>query len=453
MRYLFVMSLSGSVMAVIYMLLRCVTRNKISGRLQYVLAKAAVLYYLIPLPFIKKWYDEIAARIQPVSTLEVLKVSPKWNYYAVRIDEKLYYNSYIKIQIAVVSIWLLVALIMLSRELLDYLKTRQILTYCMSKARIEEDDSFIKLKEQIGLKRRIAVYQGENEDRTMTFGFFRPAILCGHEVGSKEAEFMLRHELIHIRRWDTVWKILQRFVLFLHWWNPVAWIFYFDFEQVCEWSCDEEAMSGKTKEEVKEYVRLLIHESTKEKDEGKSRLRLGVGFGNGAKTLKKRMDNIMMMKKWNKITAGVITVGLVFVNSLTAFAYPDVAYLEYENDVSQDELDEAMELDEWIYVSDQTDGELFIDFTNYGIDNDIIILYDKQFIDAEGNIYPVQDENFTNGYASCSHTYDTGVVYDHKKNSDGGCTVKSYSAKRCTKCGVVVKGDLISTTIYVVCPH
>lgn len=453
MRYLFVMSLSGSVMAVIYMLLRFVTRNKISERLQYVLAKAAVLYYLIPLPFIKKWYDEIATRIHPVSESEVFRVSPKWNYYAVQINEKLYYNSYIKIQVAVVSVWLLLALIMLLRELLDYLKTRRILAYCMSKTRIEEDASFISLKEQIGLKRRIVVYQGENEERTITFGFLRPAILCGQKLGSKEAEFILRHELIHIKRWDTVWKILQQFVLFLHWWNPVAWLFYFDFERACEWSCDEEAMSGKTKEEAKEYVRLLIYESTKEKDERKSRLRLGVGFGNGAKKLKKRMDNIMMMKKWNKIAAGVITVGLVFVNSLTAFAYPDVTYLGYKEYEYQDEVSHEMEMDEWVFISNKADDEQFADITNYGRGDDIHILYDKQFIDAEGNIYPVQDENSTNGYASCSHTYDSGVLNQHAKNSTGGCTVESYSAERCTKCGYVVKGALISTHIYVVCPH
>ena len=453
MKYLIVMSLSGSVMVGIYMLLRCVTRNTVSVRLQYILAKAAVLYYLIPLPFIKKWYDEIAIRIHPVGTEEILRVSPKWNYYAVQINEKLYYNSYTKIHAAVISVWLLIALIMLLHELFDYLKTRRMLTYCMSKTRIEEDDSFKNLKEQIGLKRRIVVYQGENEEKTMTFGFLRPAILCGHKVGSKEAELILRHELIHIKRWDTVWKILQRFVLFLHLWNPVAWILYFDFERTCEWSCDEEAVSGKTKEEAKEYVRLLIHESSKKKDEGKSRLRLGVGFGNGAKKLKKRMDNIMMMKKWNKIAAGVITVGLVLVNSLTAFAYPDVVHRENKNYISQDELDDAMGIDEWVYIPDEAGSEQFTDIANYGTGNDIDILYDIQFIDAEGNVYPVQDENSTNSYASCTHTYSTGVVNDHKKNATGGCTVVSYSAKRCTKCGLVVTEALISETKYTVCTH
>ena len=197
----------------------------------------------------------------------------------------------------------------------------------------------------------------------------------------------------------------------------------------------------------------MIYESTKEKDERKSRLQLGVGFENGAKKLKKRMDNIMMMKKWNKIAAGVITVGLVFVNSLTAFAYPDVIQRGHENYMSQDAVDHEMEIDEWVFIPDEAGSEQFTDSTNYVIDNGIPILYDKQFIDTEGNIYPVQDEYSPDGYASCSHNYITGVVNDHTKYANGGCLVESYSAKRCTKCGYVLVGDFIARAEYAVCPH
>lgn len=53
MEYLLVMSLSGSTMTGIYLLLRYLFKGKISARLYYLLAKVAVIYYLIPLPFLK----------------------------------------------------------------------------------------------------------------------------------------------------------------------------------------------------------------------------------------------------------------------------------------------------------------------------------------------------------------------------------------------------------------
>ncbi len=56
MEYLLVMSLSGSTMTGIYLLLRYLFKGKISARLYYLLAKVAVIYYLIPLPFLKGWY-------------------------------------------------------------------------------------------------------------------------------------------------------------------------------------------------------------------------------------------------------------------------------------------------------------------------------------------------------------------------------------------------------------
>ena len=45
------------------------------------------------------------------------------------------------------------------------------------------------------------------------------------------------------------------------------WKLYRDFEVVCECSCDEAVMHGKTEGEVKEYLRLLIEEAREKKSE------------------------------------------------------------------------------------------------------------------------------------------------------------------------------------------
>ena len=67
--------------------------------------------------------------------------------------------------------------------------------------------------------------------------------------------------MVHIKRFDVLWKMLARLTVILHWWNPIAWLLWRDFERVCEFSCDEIVMQGKTREEVKEYLRLLIDEA------------------------------------------------------------------------------------------------------------------------------------------------------------------------------------------------
>ena len=80
-------------------------------------------------------------------------------------------------------------------------------------------------------------------------------------------------------------------------------------------------------------------------------------------------------------------------------------------------------------------------------------MYDNQFTDTDGNIYPLQDTMTANVYGNCSHTYVSGTMQEHSKNSDGSCVLITYSAKRCSKCGHVVKGNVLSEFKYTTCPH
>lgn len=305
------------------------------------------------------------------------------------------------------------------------------------------------LREEYRIKRHILVFQGEDGAPTITFGIFRPIILCGKPLESREAELLLRHEMVHIKRWDIFWKILIQFVIFLHWWNLFTWALFLDFERVSEWACDETAMEGRSDEEVDEYLLLLIEESRasgKSKKPRKPRLRFRAGFGNNAKKLKKRMDNLMSRKKWNKVAAGVLVTVLAFANSITVFAYRDGFQEIVSEDVSQEELEYTLQDDMVLFLSDGTGIE---DMQESELLEGMEIRYEDQFVDEEGNIYPIS-EPIQRG---CNHSYDSGTEVRHHPFSDGSCEVRTYNAQRCTKCGLVVRGSLISTTTYVVCPH
>ena len=78
---------------------------------------------------------------------------------------------------------------------------------------------------------------------------------------------------------------------------------------------------------------------------------------------------------------------------------------------------------------------------------------DYQFIDEEGNIYPISEEPSESVYRACSHTYSSGTISKHEKNSNGGCVVKTYKAQRCTKCGDTIWGEQVGWNQYDVCPH
>ena len=80
--------------------------------------------------------------------------------------------------------------------------------------------------------------------------------------------------------------------------------------------------------------------------------------------------------------------------------------------------------------------------------------YDFYFEDENHNIIPLYDYSTDDSRALlCSHNFKTGYANQHVKNSSGGCTVKVYNAKICTKCNHLVFYDLVSTHTYVTCPH
>lgn len=156
-----------------------------------------------------------------------------------------------------------------------------------------------ELKEQYGVRRPVILYQGQEGYHTMTFGICRPVIICDRNLESKESEMLIRHEMVHIRRLDALWKMLVRFVVILHWWNPVIRKLRHEFGRVCEYSCDEIAMQAKTSEEVKEYLRLLINEAGKTPETGTAFMGWKNSFADDVEDIKERIANLM--KKRNGI--------------------------------------------------------------------------------------------------------------------------------------------------------
>ena len=108
--------------------------------------------------------------------------------------------------------------------------------------------------------------------------------------------------------------------------------------------------------------------------------------------------------------------------------------------------------DNLLPANNSTTVEMFVPMDSCGefTQSSTPILYSSQFIDSNGNIYPVY-ESISN--KACTHNFEPGEYNTHTKHSDGSCTVKNYSAQRCSKCGYVKRQNLLSTTKYPVCPH
>ncbi len=451
MEYLLMMSLSGSVMTVIYLVMRCLFRDKVSERFYYLLAKAAVLYYLIPLPFLKEWYREAFWRILPEEKIEIVQIPLAWTSYIIRKDEKMFFNFFIILQGAVVAVWLLIVCFLTGRMVMDYMRASRVIVRCADRSIAERRMTLLdQIKAQCGVRQKVILCSGYAGTHTMTFGVRKPVIVCDREIGNRDAELLLRHEMVHIKRRDVLWKILMQFTVILHWWNPFVWVLNNDFEYICECSCDDMVMQGKTEKEVRVYRALLVREALGLRQTEKTPLRWEAGFGIRQNGIKERVENLMKKKKWNRFTATALVAVLAFANSLTVFAYRDTYQETALECVSEEDVEWALHNDMIWFISDGADEE---EIQKLNLREEIEIQYDYQFIDEEGNIYPLSEDASVETYRACSHTYSSGTISKHEKNSNGGCVVKTYKAQRCTKCGDTIWGEQVGWNQYDVCPH
>lgn len=452
MEYLLVMSLSGGTMTGIYLILRRLFKDKICARFYDLLARVAILYYLVPLPYLKKCYVAVMRFFCPESTMEISRVPLSWRNHIVHTEGTLHANIFAIVQTTAAIIWVAGICILMVKQVAEYVMLVRLAAGYAEQAMTPEQKALIgRLKKQYGIRRRVFLYEAPEKEYTMTFGFLRPVIVCSRETASREAELLVRHELVHIRRMDTFWKMLMQLAVMIFWWNPLTWILRRDFEQVCECSCDENVMREKTKEEVKEYLRLMIEEA-QEKKTKKVSPRWNAGFGDDTQKMKERMENLMRGNKWNRVAAVALVAALTFANSMTVFAYRDPFEREVSEEALQDDIEIRTQSDTFLFVPEGAEGEGIQEFEISETQESVQeFLYDSQFIDAEGNIYPILRDDGIEPH--CNHTFVSGIGVDHIPQSGGGCIVREFYAQRCSKCGYVIEGAETNRVTYAKCPH
>ncbi|MCX4377527.1 MAG: M56 family metallopeptidase [Lachnospiraceae bacterium] len=453
MEYLLVMSISGTTSACICILLRYLMKDRISAGMQYLLLKISVLYYLIPLPFLKKWYQDMLVYLFGFRFIEDgdINILGRISYRIAYVNDSVYINKHMQIQIVAVTVWMLVTIFILLIELYNYIKTKKFVISCINKINVEQE--VIKVEKRIGLCRltqKVKVYYVLHDRQNMTFGLFRPVILCGVAAKSPKAEMVLSHEVAHIKRFDVFWKILLRLAVILHWWNPAVWFICRSFEWACECSCDDFVLYGKTKEEIKAYMRLIISESGRDGKKEAGRIRWGIGFKGEMIRLSERIENAMNRKKCNKVAVLITTAFVMMANSITVFAYPEINTVTGEWK-SVEEAERFINADLEFIKKNASVEELQKDIV---YETEIYeVRYEKQFIDECGNIYQVKDDMGTSVYGSCSHEYVSGTFTVHNKNADGSCTVDYYDGKKCKKCGNMKINNRLYGVNYDPCPH
>ena len=86
------------------------------------------------------------------------------------------------------------------------------------------------------------IYEQPGLKTPFVLGLIKPRVYLPAGLPEREKEYVLLHELTHIRRRDDLITALANLTLCVHWFNPLAWLAFRLMAADMEMSCDEQVL-------------------------------------------------------------------------------------------------------------------------------------------------------------------------------------------------------------------
>lgn len=412
------MSIAGTVPLIICLLLLLLQRKKFSYRLGRNLVFLSLAGYLIPFQVVKY--------LMPTDVLIRTDALANISYY-INFDDKgaISYHG--------ISLWMSDWILMIGLcwlFLISGFSVYEIIKYHRLTRKLkkitEKRTCFLP---GIGdVEYRISPLIGS----PYTIGFLKPFIVAPESLAdSRLSEMIMRHEYSHLCCHDSAVKLLCLLAICLHFYNPLTLLTLLLYTSFSENIADQAATEGFTTEERKAYAVALVNLSARNRQ-------VPVVWKNnllGAKhTMKRRVEFIMMKnRKTSKIGTAAAILASVFLSGTTVFGYAPMQTTEVPDSVLL------------------TENASFIDTST--IQDNIFADSDIYFEADDNTNIIVNESNLEPRAIICTHNFKSGYSDLHYSKSNGGCEVKRYTAKICTKCNHLVIMDYVGTYTYAKCPH
>lgn len=162
-----------------------------------------------------------------------------------------------------------------------------------------------RLKSALHIERNI--YVADNLKTPFVLGIFRPRIFIPAGLAEAEKSYIIRHEQMHIRRFDHIIKPFAFLVLCIHWFNPLVWFAFVAMGNDMELSCDERVLKEMGGDIRKAYSSSLLSLATEKRIINGSPLAFGEG------NVGSRIKNVLNYKKpafWIIIVAVIACIAV-----------------------------------------------------------------------------------------------------------------------------------------------
>ncbi|MCI8283836.1 MAG: hypothetical protein HFE90_00995 [Firmicutes bacterium] len=314
-----IMSFSGSMIALFWLIAKPLTRNLFSPRWQYYIWLTVLIVMIVPISallpekaqqLVTEPPDAAASDIAP-SVSEQAKpevgsaqdtmsqISSASSAEDKKLPEE--FISYCAI------IWLTGAAFFLILNMTRYILFIRTLD--------QNSDEYIN---DPRIPKRVKARRTDMLDAPVLVGLFRPALyLPAEKLGETSMNYILMHEIIHYKRHDILYKWTAMTAASLHWFNPLVYIVIFQIDLECEVSCDFEVTNGMSEAEKNDYMNMILNMLSISDNRTQF---LTTQMAGSKKILMRRFNMIKKKKITNKIISFLSVLIAITAFSVTVFA-------------------------------------------------------------------------------------------------------------------------------------
>lgn len=185
---------------------------------------------------------------------------------------------------------------------------------------------------EMGIRKQVTLLIYKNAHSPMIIGMWKPVLVLPDEnYTPDESYYILKHELVHLKRRDILVKFLLMLARDIHWFNPIVYLMQREAVVDMELACDEAVVRGGSFDQREAYTETLLSNLHRQRSKGPL---LSTQFSASKRVMKKRFRNILT--RTNKRN-GIIAFAIILVMTVTVGTVVGYAMEEPAPENSEDE--------------------------------------------------------------------------------------------------------------------
>lgn len=250
------MSIQAGLLIMAIIIIRAVALYKLPKKIFFALWTIVLIRLLIPFSF----YSDFSI----FNTINIVKNYFRNNIFIFKMinTKNFILNDITQTQInfirySPIAIWVIGIIIAAILFTINYIKSYKILRYSLP----VNDKNITDWKIVNNIPKNIDILLSERITTPLSYGIIKSHIILPKYIDlndSKLLNHIMAHEYYHIKRKDTLWKILFTIALCLHWFNPMIWIMFILVNHDMEITCDEKVLRNYDNNDKISYAYALI---------------------------------------------------------------------------------------------------------------------------------------------------------------------------------------------------